>query len=259
MVIILSTGQFSKTQIASLVTSVLSLSWGAARSFLIMRPAGKADPDPLFMTVLLRIWPLTFLVTVDYLCILVCTAGLIGRYTFVTLCLGFIFTYSVLNVVRKIWRKMERKKRGEKKVVKNVKTSPEESQLLQTSHAPLPPSAFNLPPPSPPVFPAIKEVMPPLWVKQHPVYPLLAPASFLRPPQHNDNPIQADLDTEEENGGQSSDKVKKRVEDEEFLFMAAVCSTWIPSVVGDEEQRIFLISGLQCKIFVETIVFQCLM
>ena len=245
MVIILSTGQFSKTQIASLITSVLSLSWGAARSFLIMRPPGKADPDPQFMTVLLRIWPLTFLVTVDYLCILVCTAGLIGRYIFLTLCLGFILTYTVLNVVKKIRKKMERKKRHKVKVVKNIKTNLEESQLLQTSHCPPPP----YPPPSPPVFPPIKEIMPPPWVKQHPVYPLLALAPLLRPPpvQESDDQIQADLDTKEQENGKSSDKFKKRVEDEEFLFMASVCSTWIPSVVGDEEQRIFLISGLQIQ------------
>ena len=36
--------------------------------------------------------------------------------------------------------------------------------------------------------------------------------------------------------------------DESFLFTAAVCSTWIPSVVGDPKQRYFLKAGepLQC-------------
>ena len=57
MLIVLSTGQYNNTQIFSLFTSVLSLSWGAARAFLIMRTADKADPDPEMMTVLLRIWP----------------------------------------------------------------------------------------------------------------------------------------------------------------------------------------------------------
>ena len=42
-----------------MVTSVLSLSWGAARSFLIMRSADKADPDPDMATVMFYIWPLT--------------------------------------------------------------------------------------------------------------------------------------------------------------------------------------------------------
>ena len=37
-------------------------------------------------------------------------------------------------------------------------------------------------------------------------------------------------------------------EEESFLFAASVCSTWIPSVVGDPEQRFFLKAGepLQC-------------
>ena len=55
--IVLSTGQPSWTQIFSLITSVMSLSWGASRAFLILRPADKADPDPELTTVLLRIWP----------------------------------------------------------------------------------------------------------------------------------------------------------------------------------------------------------
>ena len=55
--IVLSTGKLNGTQIFSLITSVMSLSWGAARSFLILRPADKADPDPELMTVSLRIWP----------------------------------------------------------------------------------------------------------------------------------------------------------------------------------------------------------
>jgi len=55
--IVLSTGNLNGTQIFSLITSVMSLSWGASRSFLILRPADKADPDPELMTVSLRIWP----------------------------------------------------------------------------------------------------------------------------------------------------------------------------------------------------------
>ena len=55
--IVTCTGKLNGTQIFSLITSVMSLSWGASRSFLILRPADKADPDPELMTVLLRIWP----------------------------------------------------------------------------------------------------------------------------------------------------------------------------------------------------------
>ena len=38
---------------------MLSLSWGAARSFLIMRTKAEADPDPDVATVGVFIWPLT--------------------------------------------------------------------------------------------------------------------------------------------------------------------------------------------------------
>merc|ERR1712037_619536 len=58
VLIVLSTGQYTKTQIISVITSVLSLSGGAARSFLIMRTADKADPDPDMTTVIFHIWPL---------------------------------------------------------------------------------------------------------------------------------------------------------------------------------------------------------
>ena len=55
--IVTCTGKLNRTQIFSLITSVMSLSWGASRSFLILRPPDKADPDPELMTVLLRILP----------------------------------------------------------------------------------------------------------------------------------------------------------------------------------------------------------
>ena len=36
---------------------------------------------------------------------------------------------------------------------------------------------------------------------------------------------------------------KAKEEEESLLFAASVCSTWIPSVVGDPEQRFFLKAG----------------
>ena len=57
MVIILSSGTPTATQGISLVSSVLSLSWGASRTFMMLRPSDKADADPELITVSLRIWP----------------------------------------------------------------------------------------------------------------------------------------------------------------------------------------------------------
>ena len=53
----LSTGTPTATQGISLVSSVLSLSWGASRTFMMLRPSDKADADPELITVSLRIWP----------------------------------------------------------------------------------------------------------------------------------------------------------------------------------------------------------
>jgi len=98
VLIVLSTGQYTKTQIISVITSVLSLSWGAARSFLIMRTADKADPDPDFTTVIIHIWPLCLVLTLAGLVLLVFLAGLIGPYIFFTLFFFFLSTYAVLSV-----------------------------------------------------------------------------------------------------------------------------------------------------------------
>ena len=114
----LSTGQYTNTQLFSLVTSVLSLSWGAARSFLIMRPADKADPDPDVMTVLLRIWPYMLVVTVADLVIIVFIAGLTGEYVFVSIIVGFISTFGVLNTTTKETLKPEKETTNRKEVQK---------------------------------------------------------------------------------------------------------------------------------------------
>ena len=57
VVIMLSTGTPTATQGISLISSVLSLSWGASRTFMMLRPSDKADADPELITVSLRIWP----------------------------------------------------------------------------------------------------------------------------------------------------------------------------------------------------------
>ena len=118
MVIVLSTGQYTNTQLFSLVTSILSLSWGAARSFLIMRPADKADPDPDVMTVLLRIWPYMLVVTLADLVIIVFIAGLTGEYVFISIVVGFVSTFGVLNTTTKDTVKTEKETIIKKEVQK---------------------------------------------------------------------------------------------------------------------------------------------
>ena len=61
---------------------------------------------------------------------------------------------------------------------------------------------------------------------------------------------QTEVVLENESKDEKSEKEKKaeQGEEESFLFAASVCSTWIPSVVGDPKQRFFLKAGepLQC-------------
>ena len=105
MFIVLSTGKISTTQKISLLTSVLSLSWGAARSFMIMRTADKADPDPELMTVALRVWPLMLIVTINNLVFLTYMAGISGGYVFIAIGVNFLTTYFVLSKTTKVTEK----------------------------------------------------------------------------------------------------------------------------------------------------------
>ena len=107
MFIVLSTGKISTTQMISLVTSVLSLSWGAARSFMIMRTADKADPDPELMTVALRVWPLMLIVTINNLVFLTYMAGISGNYVFIAIFVNFLTTYIVLWKTIKVPQKRD--------------------------------------------------------------------------------------------------------------------------------------------------------
>ena len=58
-----------------------------SRSYLILRPRNKSDPDPKLLTVLLRIWPWMFLVVVANLTFLVFIAWLAGWLVFPSLLL----------------------------------------------------------------------------------------------------------------------------------------------------------------------------
>ena len=63
--------------------------------------------------------------------------------------------------------------------------------------------------------------------------------------QEEEQQTGAVLEKDEKSG---KEKKAEKGGEESFLFTASVCSTWIPSVVGDPEQRYFLKAGepLQC-------------
>ena len=77
------------------------------------------------------------------------------------------------------------------------------------------------------------------------------PPPSLEMPGIEDIESQKEEKTEENNSKDEKPGKEKKAgkrEEESFLFAASVCSTWIPSVVGDPEQRFFLKAGepLQC-------------
>ena len=132
-----------------------------SRSYLILRPQNKSDPDPKIVTVLLRIWPWMFLVVVANLTFLVFIAGLAGWLVFpsLLLCCGV---------------------------------------------------------------------------------DLLALFYFC-------SRIEEVADAER---GQTAEKEK---ENQGFIYLASIASLWVPSVVGDQPQRIFLVSGL-ASLFTKVVI-----
>ena len=60
--------------------------------------------------------------------------------------------------------------------------------------------------------------------------------------QEEEQQTEAMLENESKDEKSRMDKRAEQGE-ESFLFAASVCSTWIPSVVGDPEQRFFLKAG----------------
>ena len=97
----MSTGQVTQAQQFSLCTSVLSLSWGAARAFMIMRTRDEADPNPEISTLVLRVWPYMIASTIANLALLVCMGGLLGGYIICCLVLNFFSVFTTLKLTAK--------------------------------------------------------------------------------------------------------------------------------------------------------------
>ena len=134
-----------------------------------MRPKDKSDPDPKLATVILRIWPWMFLVTVANLVFLVLIAGLSGPLIFLALVICYAANHSALSYFCKV-----------------VKPAGDPEDGRETKE-----------------------------------------------------------DNEEEEEVQS------------FIAMAALSSLWLPSVVGPQSQKIFLVSGttsLISKVLLLTVV-----
>ena len=121
-----------------------------------MRPKDKSDPDPKLATVLLRIWPWMFLITVANLFFLVCIAGLSGPLIFPALVICYAANHCALSYFCKV----------------------------------------------------------------------VKPAGDL------------------EDGSEATEGSQDATEQDSFIAMAALSALWLPSVVGPQSQKIFLVSGV---------------
>ena len=114
VVIILSTWQWTPTQLVSLCISIFSLSWGSARlslfytdlqpthrSYLILRERRQSDPDPKIAAVAFHIFPLMFLATFSHQILLITSSIILGALVFPALALFIGLDYLILSCICK--------------------------------------------------------------------------------------------------------------------------------------------------------------
>ena len=171
-------------------------------------------------------------VTITNLVFRVFTAGLIGVYTFVELFLSFLVTYGVLKVTEKCEESANKRPEDPERIPEETNTSLTiENEKEQPSEGG---EAIQLEP----CEPSKDEVN-----------------GASQPTAERDVESQEGLQVaedpergSEEKGSEETHKPEvageNKKKEESFLITAAVCSTWIPSVVGKQEQKIFLKAGI---------------
>ena len=172
------------------------------------------------VTVALRIWPLMLVITITDLVFLVYIAGLSGGYVFIAIFINFFTTYVVLWKTTKVTQKEDsedRKEHAPKEEIPRLAIENEKDALSEEKEEPESSS--------------IK---------------MSALAADIESQEEDEKQTETKTEAVLENGSKekkSEPEKKAKGEEESFLFTASVCSTWIPSVVGDPEQRFFLKAG----------------
>jgi hypothetical protein len=99
LVIVLSTGDISTTQMVSMSISIFSLAWASSRAYFIQRGRDESDPEPEFKMVLMRVFPSMFMMVINSIFLWTMIAGLLGRYVFFGLVFCFCTNYWSLKIV----------------------------------------------------------------------------------------------------------------------------------------------------------------
>ena len=97
LIIISNTGQFRWSIIISIVVSLLSLSWGASRTFFMERSEDEADPDPDALMVVLRVFPCMILMVGNSLLMWVLLGGFLGLLVFLVLKINFWSNFTTVK------------------------------------------------------------------------------------------------------------------------------------------------------------------
>ena len=114
LIIGFSTGHFRWNIIGSIIISLISLSWGASRTFFIERSEDESDPDPSLVMVGLRVFPWMILMVANSLAMWVLIGGLLGPWVFLVLPINFLCNYTTVKYL--YTSKREENKKEEKSI-----------------------------------------------------------------------------------------------------------------------------------------------
>ena len=227
---------------------------------MIMRTASKADPDPELLTVALRIWPRMLLVTVDNLACLTYIAGVSGKYVFFAVVANFLASFAVLwKTVKVTEKKNSEDSKGQipkeeipRLAIKNEKDVPSKDGE-ESEDAPIEMSLLTESGVKEQQAEDEKKVQIPATGTSEDAEELKTegaqtegaqiPPSTELPGADSSKDVESQGEEQETKTKSETGLDKAKEEEENFLFDASICSTWIPSVVGDPEQRFFLKAG----------------
>ena len=101
LVIILSTGVVSQSQLASLPLSFFSLSFTASKAFFTLRDRERRESDPAFKMVAFTVLPFMMIVVLNSIILWTFIGGLLGEYVLIGICINVVVVYSCLEWRRK--------------------------------------------------------------------------------------------------------------------------------------------------------------
>ena len=150
LIISFSIGHFRWNIIVSITISLVSLSWGASRTFFIERGEDQADPDPSLDMVGLRVFPWMVLMVSNSLVMWVLLGGLLGPWVFLVLPINFLCNYTTVKCLFKFKRAVNKREekdmesgqemievsKQDESLTKTLGTSCETFFPLKTSSAP---------------------------------------------------------------------------------------------------------------------------